>query len=106
MISRLRSGLRRRTMVIALGASIALALGGGLGVESASAVTRSRLAVSVNSDRSSAVRLDGSTAKGKIYVFVRSSKDLREVAFYLDDPQGTKQPIRTERAAPFDLAGT
>ena len=106
MISRPRSGLRRRTTVIALGASIALALGGGLGIESASAATRSRLAVSINSDRSSAVRLDGSTTKGKIYVFVRNSKELKEVAFYLDDPQGTKQPLRTERAAPFDLAGT
>ena len=104
--ARPRSGLRRRTMVIALGASIALALGGGLGIESASAATRSRLAVSMNSDRSSAVRLDGSTANGKIYVFVRNSKELKKVAFYLDDPRRAKLHLRTDRAAPFDLAGT
>jgi hypothetical protein len=45
-----------------------------LGLESASAATRARLAVSLNPDRSNAVRLDGSTVKGKIYVFVRNSR--------------------------------
>ena len=69
-----RLALRRRhKMVIVLGASIALALS-CLGIESASASTRSRLAVSLNPDRSNAVRLDGSTAKGQIYVFVRNSE--------------------------------
>ena len=46
--ARPRLGLRRRTVAIALGASIAFALGGGLGIESASASTKSRLAVSLN----------------------------------------------------------
>ncbi|HKN46223.1 MAG TPA: hypothetical protein VJW23_20110, partial [Propionibacteriaceae bacterium] len=65
--ARPRLGLRRRTVAIALGASITVALGGGLGIESASASTKSRLAVSLKSDRSSAARLDGSSVKGKIY---------------------------------------
>ena len=96
---------RQRKVVIALGASIALALS-GLGLESASAATRSRLAVSLNPDRSNAVRLDGSTVKGKIYVFVRNSETLDKVDFYLDGSWRTKPPIRTETDPPFDLAGT
>jgi len=101
-----RLALRRRhKMVIVLGASIALALS-CLGIESASASTRSRLAVSLNPDRSNAARLDGSSAKGQIYVFVRNSRTLNKVEFYLDDPQRAKPPIRTEWFAPFDFAGT
>ena len=80
---------RHRKVVIVLAVIIALALS-GLGIESASASTRSRLAVSFNPDRSSAVRLDGSTVKGKIYVFVRDSKSLDKVDFYLDSSRRTK----------------
>jgi Right handed beta helix region len=103
-----RVALRRRhNIVIAIGASIALALTVSvLGVESASAWTRSRLAVSINPDRSSAVLLDGSTAKGKIYVFVRNSRSIGKVDFYLDDPRRTKPPVRTDAIPPFDFAGT
>jgi hypothetical protein len=47
---------------------------------------------------------------GKIYVFVgnsRNSKTLDEVDFYIDGSWWTKRrPVRTERHAPFDLAGT
>ena len=60
--------------MIALGLSAALVLS-ALGIESASASTRSRLVVSLNPDRSNAVRLDGSTVKGEIYVFVRNSDE-------------------------------
>src|SRR5687768_6510724 len=96
---------RRRNIVIALGAGIALVLS-GLGIESASASTRPRLAVSISPDRSSPVRLDGSTVQGEIYVFVRTSRSLKKVEFYLDDPHRAKPPIRIDRVAPFDLAGT
>jgi Right handed beta helix region len=101
-----RLALRRRhKMVIVLGASLALALS-CLGIESASAATRSRLAVSLNPDRSNAVRLDGSTVKGQIYVSARNSRTLNMVEFYLDDPQRAKPPVRTERTPPFDFGGT
>ena len=102
-----RSGLRRRrTLIIALTISAALALS-ALGVESASASTRSRLAVSLNPDRSHAVRLNGSTVTGKIYVLVRKSKGLREVDFYLDNSRRSKEPpLRTAKQAPFDFSGT
>jgi Right handed beta helix region len=101
-----RLALRRhRKVVIALSVITGLALS-GLGLESASASTRSRLAVSFKPDRSSAVRLDGSAVKGKIYVFVRDSKTLDKVDFYLDRSRRTKRPVRTDRSAPFDLVGT
>ncbi len=97
---------RHRKVALVLAVSIALALG-GLGIESASASTRSRLAVSLNSDRSSAARLDGSMVNGKIYVFVRNSKTLDKVDFYIDSPRWTdRPPVRTDKKAPFDLAGT
>ena len=97
---------RHRRLVVVLAVSIALALS-AIGIESASASTRSRLALSLNSDRSSAARLDGSTVNGKIYVFVRDSKNLDKVAFYIDSPQWRKKPpVRTDKKAPFDLAGT
>ena len=96
---------RRRKMVVALGASAALALS-GLGIESASASTRPILALSLNPDRSGAVRLDGSAVKGKIYVFVKNSETLDKVDFYLDSRWRTKPPVQTETNPPFDFAGT
>jgi len=102
-----RAAIRRhRKVAVVLAVSIALALS-GLGIESASASTKSRLAVSLNSDRSSAARLDGSRVSGKIYVFVRNSKKLDKVDFYVDSPQWRNgSPVRTDKKAPFDLAGT
>ena len=96
---------RRQKMVIALGASAALALS-GLGIGSASASTRSSLSLSLNPDRSSAVLLDGSTVKGKIYVFLKSSEALDKVDFYLDSRWRTKPPVQTATNPPFDFAGT
>ena len=91
--------------MIALGIGLILAIS-CLGIGSASAATRARLAVSLKSDRSSAISLDGSTVTGKIYVFVRNSRTLDTVDFYLDTSSGTESPVRTDRRAPFDLAGT
>jgi parallel beta-helix repeat protein len=100
------AGRRRWNIGIALGGCVVVALS-GLGVESASAATKSRLVVSSNADRSSAVRLDGSTVSGEIYVFVRNSKNLDKVDFYIDSPRGRKKsPVRSDKKPPFDLAGT
>jgi hypothetical protein len=96
---------RRRKAMIALGLSATLALS-VLGIQSASASTRSGLASSLNPDRSNAIRLDGSRVKGKIYVFVRNSKTLDKVDFYLDSSSRIKPPVRTETDPPFDFAGT
>ena len=96
---------RRRKVMLALSLSAALILS-ALGIDSASASTRSRLVVSSNPDRSNAVRLDGSTVKGKIYVFVRNSNVLDKVDFYLDSSWRTNPPVRTDTNPPFDFAGT
>src|SRR5215217_5487748 len=96
---------RRRKAMIALGLSATLALS-VLGIQSASASTGSRLALSLNPDRSNAVRLDGSTVKGKIYVFVRNSKTLDKVDFYLDSSPRTAPPVRTDTDPPFDFVGS
>src|SRR5829696_9825818 len=96
---------RHRKVGVVLAVSIALALS-GLGIQSASASTRSTLALSLSPDRSNAVRLDGSTVKGQIYVFVRNSENLDKVDFYLDDRRRTKPPVRTDTEPPFDFAGT
>ena len=101
--SRPRLALRRKVL-LALIATIALALS-CVGMQTASASTKSRLALSVNPDRSNAVRLNGSTVKGEIYVFVRDSKNLDTVDFYLDGRRRTER-VRTETDPPFDLAGT
>jgi hypothetical protein len=102
----LRLALRRRhKMVVALGASAALALS-GLSIGSASAATRPSLALSLSPDRSGAVRLDGSTVKGKIYVFVKNSQNIGKVDFYLDRRWRTNPPVQTDTRAPFDFAGT
>ena len=90
-------------IALALTATLALSV---LGIQSTSASTRSRLALSLNPDRSNAVRLDGSTVKGKIYVFVRNSETLDKVDFYLDSSSRTKPPVRSETDPPFDFAGT
>jgi hypothetical protein len=101
-----RSTLRsRHKIAIALGASILLAVS-GLTLEPASASTRSMLAVSLNPDRSSAARLGGSTVKEKVYIFVRNSKKLDRVDFYLDSSRRTKRLVGTDTKPPFDFAGT
>ena len=102
-------GARRlRRGLIAFGASLALVLGvfGIFGMGSASAAPRSSLAVSLNPDRSSAVRLNSQTVQSKIYVFVRSVRGLKKVTFYLDDSWQSRTPVRTEVSRPFDFAGT
>ncbi|HEX2027141.1 MAG TPA: hypothetical protein VHF25_04000 [Nitriliruptorales bacterium] len=63
------------------------------------------LLVSASSDRRSPTRLDGSTVSGDIHVFTTPDTDVDRVHFYLDDPHMSGMPHRTERNAPFDLAG-
>ena len=100
-----RLAVRRRKVVVGVGASIALAFS-GLGVGSALASTWSRLAVSPNPDRSSPVQLDGATLNGKIYVFVKNSEAIDKVDFYLDGGWRSKTPVQTDPKPPFDFVGT
>jgi hypothetical protein len=93
-------------LVMALSVGMAGAVSPGGDAQVAPASIRSKLVVSLNPDRSSAVRLDGSTVEGNVYVFVRKSKALDKVDFYLDGLWPTDAPSRTEEMPPFDLAGT
>ena len=92
-------------VVIALGAGIALAIG-GLGIGFILASTRSSLVVSSSPDRSSGVSLDGSTVKRSIYVFVSNPETIDKVDFYIDSSSRTKAPVLTDINPPFDFAGT
>ena len=68
--------------------------------------TVSQLLVSTSADRSGAVALEGQTVEGNIYVFTLPNSGVKQVKFYLDDPNRTKTPIMTEGKAPWDFAGT
>ena len=64
------------------------------------------LVVSMSSNRSNAVPLDGRVVSGTIYVFTTPNvSGITRVRFYLDDPALTGPPDQTERTAPYDFAG-
>jgi len=68
----------------------------------------SSLSVSNNSNRSSAVTLGGQTYNGSsvIYVFLAPESAVKNVKFYLDDPNRTRTPRHTESIAPYDFVDT
>jgi hypothetical protein len=63
------------------------------------------LLVSSSSNRSSPASLSGKTVSGKIYVFTSPDSGVYRVRFYLDNPNMTGTPRRTESSAPYDFAG-
>lgn len=65
------------------------------------------LAVSERPDRTDPVALDGATVTGVVHVFVDGAPaSTGRVRFFLDDPDLTGSPVKVERRAPWDLAGT
>jgi hypothetical protein len=95
---------RRSHRIVALLAGLVLAVlaSGALAAE-ASAYD---LLVSSSADRSAASPLLGKALNGNIYVFVSPESGINQVRFYLDDPNRTRSPIKTENSAPWDFAGT
>lgn len=63
------------------------------------------LLVSGSPDRSSPVKLAGTTQSGDIYVFTSPDTNVTQVDFFVDDPTMAKAPYHTETYAPMDLAG-
>lgn len=61
---------------------------------------------STSPSRTNAVALNGKTVSGNIYVFTSPEGNTQSVSFYVDDPNRTGSPLRTESVAPFDIAGT
>lgn len=63
------------------------------------------LEASGNSDRSAPQKLAGATVSGKTHIFTAPDAGVSKVEFWLGDPQMQSAPYRTEKAAPYDLAG-
>jgi acid phosphatase type 7 len=64
------------------------------------------LMVSKQANRSSPVALAGSTQSDNIFVFVPNDPAITRVRFWLDNPQMSGTPTKTENGAPWDFAGT
>jgi hypothetical protein len=63
------------------------------------------LQVSTSSNRASAVPLADQTLSGNVYIFVTAESGVQQVRFFLNDPNRTGSPIRTEMTAPYDYMG-
>ena len=68
------------------------------------------LLVSASPDRTGARALQGESLAGRAYIFTGPDEGVttdssRRVLFFLDDPNMNGDPIRAERAAPYDFAG-
>jgi Purple acid Phosphatase, N-terminal domain/Calcineurin-like phosphoesterase len=97
----MRVGRRRSALVVAIALAAA-----AVPAAPAAAQTAWRLDVSSAADRSAPQTLGGSTLSGNRYVFVSPTTGASRVRFYLDDPNRTRTPIKTENTAPWDFAGT
>lgn len=65
-----------------------------------------QLMVSTSSNRTASGQLQDSTVTGDIYVFTSPESNTKLVKFYLDNPSMSGTPVKTEKTAPYDLAGT
>lgn len=93
---------RRFALLVAL-AALLLTLVLSSAVGAAGSYT---LLVSTSSNRSNATALDGKTVSGNIFAFTSpDTADITRVRFWLDTPQMTGTPRRTESTAPYDFAG-
>ncbi|WP_287131374.1 kelch repeat-containing protein [Candidatus Cyanaurora vandensis] len=64
------------------------------------------LSYSTDAGRTNPISLSGATVAGKVYVFTTPTTDTSRVEFFLNDPDFSDNPLRTETAAPFDYAGS
>jgi hypothetical protein len=77
-----------------------------LAVPAMAAAEPHQLLVSTKPDRSAPLELQGSTQSDNIYVLVPDDGTITRVRFWLDNPQMSGTPTKTENAAPWDFAGT
>ena len=78
----------------------------GFGAGPTPAATTPVVSYSVSSARTAAVALSNATVKGQIYVFASSAPSSSTVSFWIDDPNRTGAPYRTDNVAPYDLVGS
>lgn len=62
--------------------------------------------LSSSNDRSLPVPLESAVIRGDVFIFVPEAPGISEVRFFLDVTAGSVPPLRIERVAPYDLAGT
>jgi len=98
--------LRRRHLIAAATATACLAGGIWAGTADAGTYSRTRLQVSMQPDRSSAVALDGASLAGRAYIFVKTGRArIDQVVFTLDPGTAGAQRV-VERYAPYDFGQT
>jgi N-acetylneuraminic acid mutarotase/glucose/arabinose dehydrogenase len=95
-----RRGLSAGFLVLVCASLLATGLSPAAGAEAYD------LLLSTSSNRSSPVSLDGQTVSGNIYAFTSPDTGVARVKFWLDNPQMTGTPTKSENGAPYDFAGT
>ncbi|NHC45881.1 Kelch repeat-containing protein [Motilibacter aurantiacus] len=100
-------GPRSRLLAPVTALVAALAVLAGLSPATAGAASDVTLSYSLSPQRTGAAPLAGaSLPDGNVYIFTAPSTGVREVRFYLDDPERAKAPRLVEKGAPHDFAGT
>lgn len=97
---------RRRLPAIALALLLLLSILMLQAAQPAQAAEQYSIQVSSSSARSASTLLANTTVAGTKYIFVTPGTGASSVRFWLDDPQMTGPPRKTENRAPHDFAGT
>ncbi|WP_045226628.1 hypothetical protein [Methyloterricola oryzae] len=69
-------------------------------------ISNAELMVSTLPGRLDPTELDQSALNGDAYIFVAQASGVKQVAFYLDDPDMLQIPVKVERFEAYDFAGT
>lgn len=69
-------------------------------------ISNAELMVSTAPGRADSVALDKSPLIGDAYIFVAQASGVKQVAFYLDDPDMLQAPVKIEQFEAYDFAGT
>lgn len=69
-------------------------------------ISNAELMVSTAAGRADPVALDQSSLNGDAYIFVAQASGVKQIAFYLDDPDMLHIPVKIERFEAYDFAGT
>ena len=72
----------------------------------ASDATDATLVFSRRSDRRRDRALAGAVLKGRVYPYLKGAAGADSVRFFIDDPGLTGRPVKVERSAPWDVAGS
>src|SRR3954451_17920442 len=97
-LSRLLAALTAIGSVVAVLAGLSPAVAGAAGDFS--------LSYSLSPQRTDPVPLAGAVLDGPVYIFTAPSDGVREVRFWLDDPDRSGAPRLVEKGAPHDFAGS